>query len=202
MGETWKFLIQRITPSIFVNGFLCMKFKCLVDPSVKIYWPGNVRLGKGVQIRRGSTITAQNHKDAIILENGVEVDEYCILNNKGGFIKIGKETKINNFSIIQATDGNTVNIGEGCAIAPYTRIVPNHKYKNGKIGNTVSLSTNIGNNVWIGAGVTIIIGANIGDNCIIGANSVVTKDIPSNTVFAGTPAKFIKIFDEYTQKFD
>lgn len=194
--------MQRITPSLFVNGFLCMKFKCLVDPSVKIYWPGNVKFGKGVQIRRGSTITAQDHKGSIILEKCVEIDEYCMLNSKGGDIKIGRDTKINGFSTIQSTNGNSVNIGEGCAIAPYTRIVPNHKYKDGKIGNTVSLSTSIGNNVWIGAGVTIIIGANIGDNCIIGANSVVTKDIPSNTVYAGTPAKFIKTFDEYIQKFN
>lgn len=50
----------------------------------------------------------------------------------------------------------------------------------------------IGNNVWIGDKVSILGGVNIGDNVIIGANSVVTKDIPSNTMVAGIPAKILK----------
>jgi acetyltransferase-like isoleucine patch superfamily enzyme len=50
----------------------------------------------------------------------------------------------------------------------------------------------IGSNVWIGDKVTILGGVKIGDNVIIGANSVVTKDIPSNTMVAGVPARIIK----------
>lgn len=50
----------------------------------------------------------------------------------------------------------------------------------------------IGNNVWIGDKVSILAGVHIGDNAIIGANSVVTKDIPANSVAAGIPARIIK----------
>ena len=50
----------------------------------------------------------------------------------------------------------------------------------------------IGNNVWIGDKATILAGVTIGDNVIVGANSVVTKDIPSNTMVAGVPAIIIK----------
>ena len=50
----------------------------------------------------------------------------------------------------------------------------------------------IGNNVWIGDKATILAGVHIGDNVIIGANSVVTKDVPSNTMAAGVPARIIK----------
>lgn len=50
----------------------------------------------------------------------------------------------------------------------------------------------IGNNVWIGDKSTILSGVTIGDNVIIGANSVVTHDIPSNSMAAGSPAKVIK----------
>ena len=53
----------------------------------------------------------------------------------------------------------------------------------------------IGNNVWIGDKVTILAGVHIGDNVIIGANSVVTHDIPSNSVWAGNPAVVIKHID-------
>jgi len=50
----------------------------------------------------------------------------------------------------------------------------------------------IGKNVWIGANVTILKDVNIGDNSIIGAGAVVTKDIPSNVIVGGVPAKIIK----------
>lgn len=50
----------------------------------------------------------------------------------------------------------------------------------------------IGNDVWIGGGVTIVPGVTIGDRVVIGAGSVVTKDIPSDCVAAGNPARIIK----------
>ena len=50
----------------------------------------------------------------------------------------------------------------------------------------------IGNNVWIGGSVTILPGVTIGDNVTIGAGSVVTRDIPSNSIAVGNPCKVIK----------
>lgn len=50
----------------------------------------------------------------------------------------------------------------------------------------------IGNNVWIGGGVQILPGVTIGDNSVIGAGSVVTKDIPANTVACGNPCRVIR----------
>ena len=55
----------------------------------------------------------------------------------------------------------------------------------------------IGNNVHIGVNAIILPNVTIGDNVIIGAGAVVTKDIPSNSVAVGVPAKRIKSIDEY-----
>ena len=57
----------------------------------------------------------------------------------------------------------------------------------------------IGNNVYIGMGAYIMPGVHIGDNVIVGAGAIVTKDIPSNSVCAGIPARVIKTIDEYYQ---
>jgi len=46
----------------------------------------------------------------------------------------------------------------------------------------------VGDNVWFGAGVTVLPGVTIGNNCVIAAGSVVTKDIPPYSVAAGVPA--------------
>jgi len=53
----------------------------------------------------------------------------------------------------------------------------------------------IGDNVWIGENVCILKGVHIGNGVIIGANSVVTKDVPNNSIVVGIPGKVIKIFD-------
>lgn len=58
----------------------------------------------------------------------------------------------------------------------------------------------VGNNVHIGINSVIMPGVTIGDNVIIGVGAVVTKDIPSNSIAAGVPAKVIKSVDEYFEK--
>lgn len=59
---------------------------------------------------------------------------------------------------------------------------------------------NVGNNVFIGYGCIILPGVTIGDNVVIGAGSVVSKDIQSNSVAAGVPARVIRTLDEYRAK--
>jgi acetyltransferase-like isoleucine patch superfamily enzyme len=50
----------------------------------------------------------------------------------------------------------------------------------------------IGDRVWIGAGAIVLAGVTVGPDSVIGAGSVVTRDVPSNTLVAGNPAKIIR----------
>ncbi|WP_159449279.1 DapH/DapD/GlmU-related protein [Demequina sp. NBRC 110051] len=85
-------------------------------------------------------------------------------------VTIGDDFKMGPFASIADTAGHEITAGEGARIAPVV----------------------IGNNVWLGRGVAVMPGVTIGDNAIIGANSVVTKDVPADTVVAGTPARPIR----------
>ena len=58
----------------------------------------------------------------------------------------------------------------------------------------------IGNNIYFGRDVTILKGVTIGDNCIIGLGSIVTRDIPSNSVATGVPCRVVCGIEEYYQK--
>ena len=58
----------------------------------------------------------------------------------------------------------------------------------------------IQDNVFVGAGSTILYGVRIGSNVIIGAGSLVNKDVPSNSVAVGVPARVISSFDDYVTK--
>lgn len=57
-------------------------------------------------------------------------------------------------------------------------------------------------NVFIGSGTRILYNTRIGSNVIIGSDSLVNKDIPDNSVYAGVPARYICSFDEYVKKAD
>ncbi|MCG5470398.1 DapH/DapD/GlmU-related protein [Micromonospora zamorensis] len=58
----------------------------------------------------------------------------------------------------------------------------------------------IGNDVYIGMRSMILAGVNIGNRCVIGAGSIVTRDIPDNTVAAGVPARPLRTTDEYLKQ--
>ena len=58
----------------------------------------------------------------------------------------------------------------------------------------------IGNNVYLGYEAVVLPGVTIGNNVIIGARAMVTKDIPSNSVAVGVPARVIKTLEEYKEK--
>ena len=59
----------------------------------------------------------------------------------------------------------------------------------------------VGNNVWFGAGVTVLPGVTIGDNTVIGAGSIVNKDIPAIVVAAGNPCRVVREITEQDGQF-
>ena len=87
-----------------------------------------------------------------------------------------------------------IHIGENTLIASRTTILCHEHVKRDELdpGNPWVTHTYIGKNTFIGVGSTILPGVKIGDEVIIGACSVVTKDIPSNSVAVGNPAKVIR----------
>ena len=82
--------------------------------------------------------------------------------------------------------GDHVFIGPNCGF--YTA---NHplQYALRNVGLEQALPITIGNHVWLGGNVTVLPGVTIGDGCVIGAGSVVTHDIPKNSVAAGVPCE-------------
>ena len=111
----------------------------------------------------------------------------------GSQISIGKRFFANfNFTVL---DEAPVTIGDDCFIGPNVSIYTACHSTDPVERNTRqewAKPVTIGNNVWIGGSVTILPGVTIGDNVTIGAGSVVTLDIPSNTVAVGNPCKVVK----------
>ena len=114
----------------------------------------------------------------------------------GKNIHLGKGVFINSGCKFQDQGG--IYIGDGSLIGHNTVIATlNHNIDPNNRGDIIPKPVKLGKKVWIGAGVIILPGVTIGDNSIIGAGSVVTKDIPSDMIAVGNPAKVVKsIYDK------
>ncbi|MDD8048252.1 MAG: sugar O-acetyltransferase [Thomasclavelia sp.] len=92
-------------------------------------------------------------------------------------------------------DGASISIGSNVFIGPYcgfyTAAHP-IEYKKRNQGLEKALPITIKDNCWFGANVSVMPGVTIGSGCVIAAGSVVTKDMPDNSMIAGVPAKVIK----------
>ena len=70
-----------------------------------------------------------------------------------------------------------------------------------KHGIQYNMPIHIGENCWLGAGDLVVPGVTIGDNVVIGASSVVTKDIPSNSVAMGTPCRVVRQINDHDKEY-
>ncbi|NUN63512.1 acyltransferase [Pseudanabaena biceps] len=113
----------------------------------------------------------------------------------GGNIYISENVFIGPYSVIYGHGG--VKIGKDSLVAMHCRILSsNHTIPESNIRirsqPDILLPVNIGEDVWLGAGVTVLGGVNIGDGCIVGAGAVVTSDLPPYAIAVGVPAKVIR----------
>jgi acetyltransferase-like isoleucine patch superfamily enzyme len=135
---------------------------------------------KNIYIDNSTTImTPSNLYDCQIGKN-------CFV---GPFVEIQKGAVINDNTRISSHSFlcEGVTVGENCFIG-HGVMFTNDKFIQEGCPKEY-LKTNIGNNVRIGSGSTIL-PVNIGNNVVIGAGSVVTKDVPENTLAYGNPARF------------
>ena len=109
----------------------------------------------------------------------------------GKNITVGKHVFINMGCKFQDQGG--ITIGDGTLIGHNVVLATlNHDFNPAKRSDIIPKPIRIGKQVWIGSNATVLPGVTIGDGAIVAAGAVVAKDVPSNTIVGGVPAKVIK----------
>ncbi|MBC2843848.1 acyltransferase [Winogradskyella flava] len=192
---------SAIRGTLFVKPFLKHSNGIIfAESGAKVKFGHKVKVGSGLNLMKNSAINALSYS-GVEIGNNFTLGKYAmiectgVLRNVGNSLKIGDNVGINHFCFIGVR--GDIEIGNNVIFGPRVNVFSeNHNYhdiavpiKNQGVtkGKTV-----IGNDVWIGANVSIMSDVTIGDGCIIAAGAVVTKDIPAYSVIGGVPAKVLK----------
>ena len=168
----WAWLKLRFRGRLQTDGL------CFIAPGVELEIGRGavVRLGRWSWIGHGTKIRAH--------EGVVEIGAKSVL---------GQECTISSFQ--------HVSIGRECIVADRVMLID---FDHGvveverpiRLQGIYKRDVHVGNNCWIGYGACILRGASVGDNSVVGTSSVVTKDMPANSVSAGQPARILRMRDE------
>lgn len=147
-----------------------------------------MRLGSGLQLRSSVHSNPLGPAHPVIL---------CTW-QAGALLEIGAEFAMTGGSVIAAEHvaiGNRVTVGANCTIADtdFHPRIPAERER--QPGGGMTIPVEIEDDVFIGMNCLILKGVHIGTGSIVGAGSVVTRDVPPNSIVAGNPAKVIKILD-------
>lgn len=94
---------------------------------------------------------------------------------------------------------SSITVGNNCLIAGNTQIMDSNAHKTSMLDPDNRINTKdeprpivIEDNVWVGANCFILKGVRIGKGSVVGAGSVVSEDVPPNSIVLGNPARVIK----------
>ncbi|QWD32247.1 acyltransferase [Polynucleobacter paneuropaeus] len=179
--------MQKINKLLnILNTFLYLKNIKFIENKIRINYPAdineiiNIRIGHKVTIKEWSWINTSKIKKKInlVIGNNTTIGRFCHINALN-FVSIGNNVLIS----------DRVYISDG-----------SHNYKNVELpinqqGISRLFQVILEDGCWIGVGACIMPGVTIGKNSVISANSVVTMDVPDNSVAGGNPAKIITVLN-------
>jgi acetyltransferase-like isoleucine patch superfamily enzyme len=134
-----------------------------------------------IVLQRGSTLETQG---TVLVAPGAE-----IFVAENATLTLGSRFQINSGATILCWDSVSIGDETGLAIGVVIMDSDFHPIRH---QDSISAPVVIGKKVWVGARATILKGVTIGDGSIVAAGSIVTRDVPANTLVAGVPAKIIR----------
>lgn len=151
------------------------------------------RIGKSVRLYEGVRISGSG--SCQFDDNSTVYSNTTISIGKNGEFRIGKDSHLGSGCYILVGSGK-VEIGDGVAIGPHTILIAHSNKVIGRepiVNYEMSGSIKIEDDVFIGAGVIVLPNINLAAHSVVGAGSVVTNNTQEWTVYAGNPARIIRL---------
>lgn len=115
-------------------------------------------------------------------------------------LRLGNNLEIHTGFFFDPSHCYLISIGNNCVFAPNVRLIAHDASAKHVVGYAKIGRIDIGDNCFLGDSVIVLPGVRIGSNSIVGAGSIVTKDIPPDSVAAGNPARVLCSAADYAEK--
>lgn len=163
-----------------------------LQPRSKAWIPPYAKVGENVDL--AGTVSLMCREDTpIVIGNYTKIYRNAEIL---GPVTIGQRCMFNRDAYIRAE----TSIADNVFLGPFVRLITDGHVMGSaskRAGQNQTSPIVIGNGVWIGASSAVLGGVTIGDGAMIAAGSLVNKNVPSNALVAGVPAKMIRILREY-----
>ena len=162
--------------------------------------PGRIVIGDGTVVGEGCVLDARNEDADVAMRIGRDgmLSNYVVVNCKGGTIDLGDRVGLGAHTVVQSVGKNPVVVGGDVMIGPQCYIVGGSSYHHDRLDIAMSQQgvrddggVRIADNVWIGAGATLLGGARLESGAIVAASALVRDRVPQNRIVGGVPARII-----------
>jgi acetyltransferase-like isoleucine patch superfamily enzyme len=173
--------------------------KLVVGRSVTLRGPGRIHLEKGVTLGDYVELSARGDSSSIRISEHTLVGRGTIIHARDGTIEIGPQGSIGTNCRLGTSSGLRIGrfslFASGCSIGG-----GDHPFEDSAVpmASRPAVSkggVTIGDDVWLGIGVTVLDGVTIGQGAVLGACSLVTRDIPEMAIAYGIPARVVRFRD-------
>lgn len=167
---------------------------CIFSRRVRIVG-GGIEIGSGVRVDEGCILVgSRDGRPSVRIGDNVHLWRNVLLDSATGSITIGSDVSIGSYTEIYGHGG--CDVGDDCQIAGHCYIIPaNHRFDDPTIPirkqGTDHRGVSIGDDCWLGHGVSVLDGVTIGRGSVIGARAVVTSSLPAFSVAVGAPARVV-----------
>lgn len=192
-GSPGYFLRRKLYPALFGNVGPSVNF----GRDITLRCAGRMSIGARAAIDDNCSLDARGVEapDGFTIGEDTLIARDTVLVVKQGYLRIGANCSIGAQCFLGSVSG--IEIGDHVIVAGQCYFGGGRYRTTLGAGPMVEqgLKTKgpviLGDDIWVGAGARILDGVRIGDGAIIGAGAVVTKDVPSNAIMAGVPARKI-----------
>ena len=163
--------------------------------------PHRIRLGERCVISDGCILEARTESStALTVGDDSILSNNVMISCKNGTVDIGSRVGIGAQTIMHAVNGCAVEIGDDVLIGPRCYFAGGGNYNTERTDIPMALQglkdetgVVLGNDIWLGANVSVLSGVTIGDGSIVAAGAVVTSAVPDRGVAMGVPARVTRL---------
>jgi len=174
--------------------------KVAFGANITLRHPHRIHLKNRIVLSEGCVLDARGITNKTIeIANDSILSNHVVIKSKNGIIEIGPNCSFGAYTVINSTNDCPIQLTSNIMTGPHCYIAAGASYKLDDLDTPIwkqgikpDTGVFVGDDVWLGANVSIIGGVEVGKGSVLAAGAVVTKEVEAYSIMGGVPAKLLK----------